>query len=159
MTFLCRLDVLGGLESVEMKDSFYNELFTEAPDESGRVLPPDQQSPYQFGSGKIDLDELADTRSFSAGFMIAQDEETKQQIKTPVRINLLPFSRRADSPSLSESGDIVRFIGMGLLSVDVVGELMREDIVRMQGLKSRRDELLDRLRAWKKSREKEEEES
>jgi len=124
-------------------------------------LPP--YSPYMFGSGKVNLDELCQLGSMDGGTLTALDhhdhdgKKSNQEptpIEVPVRIKLLSYSCRVTSPSLSEGGTTLRFIGMGMKSVDVAGELSREETEReLQNEGSRRDQFLRRLLNYKKQSE------
>jgi len=121
-------------------------------------------SPYMFGSGKVNLDEIITLGSMDGGTLTALDhhdhdgKKSNQEptpIEVPVRIKLLTYSGRVTSPSLSEGGNTLRFIGMGMKSVDVAGELTREETEReLQKEGSRRDQFLRRLLVYKKEEEK-----
>ena len=73
------------------------------------------------------------------------DEAENSEIEVPIRIKLLPFSKRTDSPNIQFNPQKVRFMGLGLDYVDIVGELAREERERVVSQYSRRDRFLSLL--------------
>jgi len=102
-----------------------------------------------FGSGRFDIRELLSYGSIDGGTLTAVlEKKPSTRVEVPVRIKLLGYSGRVASPSLSEGGTTLRFIGMGMKSVDVAGEITREETEREQNRKegSRRDKFLRLLK-------------
>jgi len=138
MTFLIRQMKDGNIE-LRCKDSFYNEKFNN---ENG---PKDEQSPYQFGDQILKHSELETCGSMFVGTWKVWDEAENSEVEVPIRIKLLPFSKRTDSPNIQFNPQKVRFMGLGLDYVDIVGELAREERERVVSQYSRRDRFLSLL--------------
>jgi len=150
------LEQLHTLElKVERADAFYNELHDRD------TFP----SPYAFGSGRVDLNELLTLGTLDGGSMKAAevddiparlDEQTgveleparvvvKRIVDVPVRLKLLAFSQRSDAPALGDDDSSLRLIGMNLTNVDVAAELVRESMQESRSLPTRREHLLKNL--------------
>ena len=137
MTFLVHTDTNTATTTIQCKDSFYNEIFNDPN-------VPDQCSPYQFGDQVIDFISLKAENSIKAGTLQVADSQNNL-IDVPVRIKLLPFSKRTDAPEMSNSGEKLHFLGLELDYCDVAGEIIREQNVRAANGTSRRDVFLNRI--------------
>lgn len=134
MTFLVREK--GSSFVLQCKDSFYNETFNN-PNH------PEFCSPYNLANQILDLNELEYCGGMSIGTKKnVWDEENNRFIETTIRIRLLPYSKRNDAPIFQFNPQKVRFMGLCLDYVDIVGELSRETKEREIGQKSRRDRFL-----------------
>eukprot|EP00003_Mantamonas_plastica_P010643 TRINITY_DN200_c0_g1_i1.p1 TRINITY_DN200_c0_g1~~TRINITY_DN200_c0_g1_i1.p1 ORF type:complete len:956 (+),score=300.45 TRINITY_DN200_c0_g1_i1:401-3268(+) len=103
--------------SVHRCDSFYNEKFR------GESDSVDEQSPYEFGSGEVDITVLDSNNTLlNGGKMVALNASGEQE-DIPVFLSLLPYSRRTDSPALMETTSALRFLGVGLCAVNTKREL------------------------------------
>jgi len=127
-----------GLE-VSRCDSFYNEQYHA----SSRHL----QSPYTFGSGQCNLADLELVGTLDGGYMEALSEG--KIVKVPVRLRLLPYSKRTESPGWGEMGDCLSYMGVEMgTSFDPAVQLTCEQVCMSVGIQSPREAFLDRLRAW-----------
>ena len=141
MTFLIK-EIDEKIISFKCKDSFYNEKYNIP---NGK---PSEQSPYHFGEQELDIKELDYGGSMSVGSWNVWDEGSKNYILAPIRIKLLPFSKRTDTPAIQANPQKLRYLGLGLEYIDIVGELVREEYTHSTGGISRRDRFLDLLHSY-----------
>lgn len=139
MTFLFHHNDVDDSIQLQCKDAFYNECFN---DENN----PHLNSPYNFGKQVLNIEEIEFCGGMNVGTLKnVWDDENNISVEPTVRIRLLPFSKRNDTPSFQFNPQKVRFMGLGLDFVDIVGELCREARDRELGNKSRRDRFLNLL--------------